>query len=78
MDKTGLLVCLDSESGKMLWEAKLANEQLFSSPLYADGKLYITTSPGDLIILDVTGDQPKEIAKVKLEGNCYGSPMICS
>ncbi len=78
MDKTGLLVCLDSESGKMLWEAKLANEQLFSSPLYADGKLYITTSPGDLIILDVTGDQPEEVAKVKLEGNCYGSAMICS
>lgn len=78
MDKTGLLLCVDAESGKVLWELKLANEQLFSSPAYADGKLYITTHPGDFIIVDVAGDQPKELHRVKLGGNCVGSPTICN
>jgi len=78
MDKTGLLVCVDAESGKVLWESKLANEQLFSSPAYADGKLFVTTHPGDLVILDVTGDAPKELHRVKLEGNCVGSATICN
>lgn len=78
MDKTGLLLCVDAENGKVLWEAKLANEQLFSSPTYADGKLFVTTHPGDLIVLDVTGEQPKELHRIKLEGNCVGSATICN
>ncbi|MCB1079528.1 MAG: PQQ-binding-like beta-propeller repeat protein, partial [Verrucomicrobiae bacterium] len=78
MDKTGLLICVDANSGKILWEKKLANEQLHASPAYADGKLYVPTMPGDFFILDVTGEQPKEVAKLKLEGNCIGSPTICN
>lgn len=78
MDKTGKMVCVDAESGKVLWELKLANEQLFASPVYADGKLYVTTSPGELEIIDVTGAEPKMLHRLQLEGNCYGSAMICS
>lgn len=78
MDKTGLMVCVDADDGKVLWELKLANEQLFASPVYADGKLYVTTSPGELEVIDVTGAEPKVLHKVKLEGNCYGSAMICN
>lgn len=78
MDKTGELICVDAETGKLLWELKLANEQLFASPAYADGKLYVTTSPGWLHVLDVTGAEPKEVAKVEVEGECVGSPTICN
>lgn len=78
MDKTGKMVCVDAENGKVLWELKLANEQLFASPVYADGKLYVTTSPGELEIIDVTGAEPKILHRLQLEGNCYGSAMICS
>jgi outer membrane protein assembly factor BamB len=78
MDKTGEMICVDAETGKVLWEIKLANEQLFASPAYADGKLYVTTSPGWLHVIDVTGAEPKEVAKVDLDGECVGSPTICN
>lgn len=78
MDKTGEMICVDAETGKLLWELKLANEQLFASPAYADGKLYVTVSPGFLYVLDVSGAEPKEIAKVDLDGECVGSPTICN
>ncbi|MCB1232478.1 MAG: PQQ-binding-like beta-propeller repeat protein [Verrucomicrobiae bacterium] len=78
MDKTGLLICMDAKTGEKQWELKLANEQLHASPAYADGKLFVPTMPGDFYVLDVSGDQPKQLHKVKLEGNLIGSPTICN
>lgn len=78
MDKTGLLICVDAETGKVLWQRKLANEQLHASCAYADGKLFVPTMPGDFYVLDVTGSEPVEVAKLKLAGNCIGSPAICN
>ena len=37
----GEVACIDADSGKILWRKKLAAEQRQSSPLYADGKLYV-------------------------------------
>jgi len=78
MNKSGTLFCVDAETGKTLWEEKLANSQLHASPLYADGRLFVTTFPGELIILNVTGDEPVIEEKVELEGNAIGSPAICN
>ncbi len=78
MDKTGLLICMNAESGELLWEMKLANEQLHASQAYADGKLFVPTMPGDFFVIDVSGDEPKELHKLRLEGNCIGSPTICN
>ncbi len=78
MDKTGLLICFNADTGEELWELKLANEQLHASPAFADGKLFVPTMPGDFYVLDVSGDQPKELHKIKLEGNLIGSPAICN
>jgi outer membrane protein assembly factor BamB len=38
---TGDLCAVDANTGKVLWRHKLAIEQRQSSPVYADGKLYI-------------------------------------
>lgn len=38
---TGDLAAVDADSGKVLWKKKLAIEQRQSSPLYADGLLYV-------------------------------------
>ncbi|MDQ3624593.1 MAG: PQQ-binding-like beta-propeller repeat protein [Verrucomicrobiota bacterium] len=46
----GELACIDADTGKVLWRQKLGVEQRQSSPLYADGKLYIafyTASAGE-------------------------------
>ncbi len=76
--KVGVLVCLDGKSGKVLWEEKLVNSQLHSSPVYADGRLYVATMPGDFFVVNVTGDKPVIEHKITLEGNAIGSPAICN
>ena len=44
----GNLVCVDANTGKVLWKLKLGIEQRNSSPLFADGKIYapILNDPG--------------------------------
>ncbi|MDF1862576.1 MAG: PQQ-binding-like beta-propeller repeat protein [Verrucomicrobiales bacterium] len=78
MVKTGSLFCVDAETGKTLWEEKLANSQLHASPALADGRLYVPTFPGDFYVIDITGDKPKIEHKLELDGNCIGSPAICN
>ncbi len=76
--KTGVLVCLELASGKILWERKLVNSQLHASPLYADGRLYVPTQPGDFFVIDVRGDEPVIEHTIKLDGNAIGSPALCN
>ena len=76
--KTGSLFCVDAESGKTLWDLKLANEQLHASPAYADGKLYVPMYPGEFFVIDVSGNEGKILQKIEIDGNCIGSPAICN
>lgn len=78
MLKIGTLVCIEGATGKILWEEKLVNSQLHASPLYADGRLYVPTQPGDFYVINVTGDKPVIEHTIKLEGNAVGSPALCN
>ena len=78
MVKTGSLFCVDAETGEILWEEKLANSQLHASPLYADGRLFVSTFPGTFYVINVTGDKPVIENKLELDGNGIGSPSICN
>ena len=73
---TGKLSCVDAETGKILWEKKLADSQLHASPLYADGKLYVPMLDGALYILRPSDEGAETLCSVKLEGNCLGSPCV--
>ncbi|MEC5127603.1 PQQ-binding-like beta-propeller repeat protein [Verrucomicrobiales bacterium BCK34] len=78
MVKTGSLFCVDAKTGKKLWEKKLANSQLHASPALVDGRLLVPTFPGDFYVINITGDEPVVEHKIKLDGNCIGSPAICN
>jgi outer membrane protein assembly factor BamB len=78
MLKIGVLACLEATTGKVLWEEKLVNSQLHASPLYADGRLYVPTQPGDFYVINVTGDKPVIEHTIKLAGNAVGSPALCN
>ena len=73
---TGELVCLNANSGEILFDYKLGNGQLHASPLYADGKLYIPMVSGSLFILKVNEDGVELLDEEKLEGECLGSPTV--
>ncbi len=70
---TGNLVCLDAESGQQLWSVKLGTDNLHSSPLYADGLLFVPMHGGVLKVVNTVGEVLQEIP---LEGNCLGAPAL--
>jgi outer membrane protein assembly factor BamB len=74
VDWTGILSCVDPETGRILWTHKLGPDQLHASPLYADGKLYVPLHNGMFFILRPTDKGVTELAKVQLAGRCIGAP----
>lgn len=74
--KTGQLMAVDADTGKVVWQVKLAPDQLHASPLYADGKLYVPMQNGLFYILRPTDTGAQELAKVQLAGRCIGAPSV--
>lgn len=73
---TGELACVDANSGEILSTFKLGTSQLHASPVYGDGKLYIPMISGDFFILKVNGSEVEQLDKVKLDGQCIGTPLV--
>lgn len=76
--KVGVLECMDAATGKILWEQKLTPSQLHASPVYADGRLYISTYPGKFFVINITDEKPIVEQSIQLEGNGIGSAAICN
>ena len=74
--KTGVLVCIDAKSGKLLFSEKLNKDQIHSSPLYADGKLYICFPNGIVKILRPKVEGLELLHELELEGEIFGSPTV--
>lgn len=74
--KTGEICSVDAETGKVLWQKKLAPDQLHASPLYADGKLYVPLQNGSFFILRPSDAGAEELCKVQLAGSCLGAPAV--
>ena len=88
--ETGDLCAVDANTGKTAWKLKLGIEQRNASPLFADGKLYVTIlnepgaesgddtsgagSKGALYIVQPGATEAKILCHVALEGRCFGSP----
>lgn len=71
---TGDLHCIDAATGRDLWHKKLGPDQLHASPLYADGKLYISLWNGSFHIIRPRDEGPEMLCTVKLAGGGIGSP----
>ncbi|MBI4564515.1 MAG: PQQ-binding-like beta-propeller repeat protein [Planctomycetes bacterium] len=74
VNRTGELCCVNADTGQVLWQHKLAPDQLHASPLYADGKLYVTMQNGMFFILRPSDTGVEELSKTQLAGNCLGAP----
>ena len=87
-DDSRVMVCLDARapgvpragersgdgSGRKLWESKLdVNGPLRASPTGADGKVYVISQNGDVVVL-AAGDEFKELARIKMgEAPCQAT-----
>jgi len=73
--KTGVLVCIEVKTGKLLFEKKINNDQIHASPLSADGHLYIGFPNGRFLVLKPGDDDVEIVSEVQLEGGILGSPV---
>jgi outer membrane protein assembly factor BamB len=63
----GYLHCLDAKTGEKYWEYDL-KESTWNSPYYADGKVFLGVSSGDLYVFP-HGKQRKEPTKIDLHAD---------
>jgi outer membrane protein assembly factor BamB len=68
----GVATCLDAKSGEALWSERLGGN-VSSSPLYADGRIYIGNREGETFVF-APGREFKLLATNKLDGTIMASP----
>jgi outer membrane protein assembly factor BamB len=70
----GIFSCLEVATGKIVFTHKI-NGQFYSSPIYVDGKIYITSKNGIIYVVR-EGKEFKILAENKLEGEFIATPAI--
>ena len=53
--ETGVLIVLDGETGKALYEERVLSERVRASPVVADGKVYCTAADGETAVVKAGG-----------------------
>ena len=74
--KTGVLVCIDAKTGKLHYSKKLNKDQIHSSPLFADGKLFVCFPNGKVMVLHPKASSVEILHEAQLEGEIFGSPTV--
>ena len=75
--KGGISSCFDIATGKPHWELKRIGNlgEYYASPVYGDGKIYVTGDNGQVVVLDAAS-QLRVLAKNDLGGTCLASQAI--
>jgi outer membrane protein assembly factor BamB len=72
----GLLLCLDGKTGKELWKIQLQNSRYRASPVYADGKIYLTNRDDGVVSVVKAGPKLELLANNTLPDEFTASPAI--
>jgi outer membrane protein assembly factor BamB len=75
-DFSGFIHCLDAETGKPYWVFD-SKSHIWGSTLVADGKVYIGTEDGDLLILQA-GKTMKELKRIDMRAPVYATPVVAN
>jgi outer membrane protein assembly factor BamB len=72
----GLIHCLDEDTGKVYWTHDM-DAQTWSSPYYADGKVYLGND-GDSVFVFAHGKQKKVLAQNEMGGHVRAAPVAAN
>ena len=75
-DYTGILRCLDADTGKEYWSHDLKG-RVFCSPLCADGKVYIGTEAGRLTVAAAAREK-SILDEVRFNSPIYATPVAAN
>ena len=70
------LACVDGTTGSAIW-SKYTGDELYVSPSYADGKVYMVTSQRHIFVLDVN-NHGTIIANATTDSSSWSSPTIAN
>jgi outer membrane protein assembly factor BamB len=68
--------CVDAQTGRGYWTHE-ARGEVWASPLVADGRVYVATRAGELIVLAASKEK-RLIASVRLDGPLNGCPVAAN
>lgn len=68
--------CIDASNGEDVWSHRLRS-QVNSSPVYANGNIYFSTTRGETIVIE-TGREFNIVAENKLDGEIWATPAFLS
>lgn len=74
LDSSGMAHCVDFETGKPWWTHDLEAAS-WSSPLIADGKVYLGDEDGDVVVLALDSNK-KIIAESNVGSTMYTTPIV--
>jgi outer membrane protein assembly factor BamB len=74
VNDSGILLCLESANGKMLWKERIGPD-FAASPIYVDGHMYFFDARGKATIIE-PGPTMKVIATNQLDDGCMASPAV--
>jgi outer membrane protein assembly factor BamB len=74
--ENGVLICLDAKDGKELYNERLTSERYRASPIYADGKIYLTARETGTISVVRAGRKFELLAKNRLPDEFTASPAV--
>ncbi|MFT5050747.1 MAG: outer membrane protein assembly factor BamB [Chlamydiales bacterium] len=76
-DQGGLLTLLDPDTGERIEKGRLAHaiDAYYTSPVAADGKVYLVGESGILTVLDADG-RFEPLCTVDFEEPCYATPAL--
>jgi outer membrane protein assembly factor BamB len=72
-EETGYLHCLDAKTGQKYWEHDFLSA-VWGSPYWVDGKVYIGTEDGDIVIF-AHGKEKKISRQVSMEETVHSTPV---
>jgi outer membrane protein assembly factor BamB len=76
MNWNGTILCLDPETGKEIYNAKLGKSKSFiASPVASDGRIYIVDEEG-LVYIIGDGDNFELLAEIPMNEICMTAPAI--
>ena len=71
----GIAFCWDAADGAKRWQQRLGGN-FSSSPVIANGKLYVADLNGNCHVISATGDGFEAVAKNPIGEDCYASPAL--
>lgn len=78
MKSGGLASCYQANSGSPIYQAERveASGDYYSSAVTADGRIYVTSQRGTVVVLDATSDKLNVLARNDLKASVFASPAI--